>query len=167
MVKISNPVKKKQSLELATFAAGCFWSVEETFRTLKGVKETLVGYCGGTIKNPTYEDVCNGETGHAEAIQIKFNPKEISYEQLLEIFWATHNPTTLNRQGPDFGTEYRSVIFYHSKEQKELAEKSKEKMNKEKFNGKIVTEIVPAKEFYPAEDYHQKYLMKRGIKVCH
>ncbi|MBI2079497.1 peptide-methionine (S)-S-oxide reductase MsrA [Candidatus Micrarchaeota archaeon] len=154
-------------LEFATFGAGCFWGVEETFRTLKGIKETMAGYSGGKTKNPTYDDVCSDETGHAEVVQIKFDPKEISYEKLLDVFWSNHNPTTMNQQGPDFGTQYRSVIFYHSKKQKEVAEKSKDKLNKEKFNGRIVTSIEQAQEFYPAEEYHQKYLMKKGVKVCH
>ena len=155
--------------ETATFAAGCFWHVEERFRTLSGVKSTLAGYTGGEMENPTYEDVCSDGTGHAEAVQVEFNPGEISYEKLLEVFWSNHNPTTLNRQGPDTGTQYRSAIFYHTPAQKKLAEKSKEKLAKSgKFGGReIVTQIVPAVQFYKAEDYHQKYLMKRGLDNCH
>ncbi len=159
---------EKGKTELATFAAGCFWQVEEVFRELKGVKSTLVGYTGGKLKKPAYMVVCTGLTGHAETLQIEFDPKEISYEKLLKVFWENHDPTTLNRQGPDVGTQYRSAIFYHSEEQKKLAEKAKEELEKSgKFKNKIVTQIVPAQDFWKAEDYHQKYLMKRGLKVCH
>ncbi len=155
--------------ETATFGAGCFWGVEETFRKMSGVTATAVGYTGGKTKNPTYEDVCTDTTGHAEAVQITYDPRKISYEELLKTFWGNHNPTTPNRQGPDVGSQYRSVIFYHFPEQKKLAEKSKEDLEKAgRFGGrKIVTEIVPSQEFYMAEDYHQKYLMKRGIDSCH
>jgi peptide methionine sulfoxide reductase msrA/msrB len=147
---------------IATFGAGCFWGVEEAFRTLPGVKETMVGYTGGTLSNPTYENVCSHTTGHAEAVQITYDPKEISYEKLLEVFWANHNPTTKNRQGPDIGSQYRSAIFYHAPEQKALAEKSKAALKKSgKWQTPIVTEISPAGEFYRAEEYHQKYLMKK------
>lgn len=156
----------KTKTQTATFGAGCFWGVEETFRTLKGVKETAVGYMGGTTKNPTYEDVCTDKTGHAEVVQILFDPQEISYEKLLAIFWQNHDSTTMNRQGPDVGEQYRSVIFYHSKEQENIALKSKEVQQK-KMVKKIVTIVVPAETFYPAEEYHQKYLMKRGLNVCH
>jgi peptide-methionine (S)-S-oxide reductase len=154
--------------ELATFAAGCFWGVEETFRTLKGVKETTVGYTGGNAKDPNYEMVCSDATGHAEAVQIEFDPRQVAYEQLLNIFWENHDPTSFNRQGPDLGSQYRSAIFYHNDAQRELAEKSKEAMEKSgKFKRKIVTQIVPAEEFYKAEEYHQQYLKKRGLAACH
>lgn len=154
--------------QLATFGAGCFWGVEERFRTTPGVISTSVGYEGGTMENPTYEDVCTNATGHAEVVQIEFDPEQISYEALLEIFWANHNPTTLNRQGPDIGTQYRSVIFYHSPEQKTAAEKSKAALEASgKWKQSIVTQIVPAQTFYKAEDYHQQYLAKRGLNTCH
>lgn len=152
-------------MQKATFGAGCFWGVEATFQKIKGVKETTVGYMGGHINNPTYEEVCTDKTGHAEVIQILFNPKEISYERLLEIFWEIHDPTQLNRQGPDIGTQYRSVIFYHNEEQKKLAENYKNILQN-RYNKKIVTEIKPAKEFFPAEEYHQKYLEKQGSSSC-
>lgn len=156
-------------MEIATFAAGCFWGVEETFRCTKGVKETEVGYTGGTKKDPTYEDVCTGGTGHAESVRVTFDPAEISYDELLQIFWSNHNPTTRNQQGPDFGSQYRSVIFYHSEDQKKLAEASKQKLQaSEKYSNKeIVTEIVEAGPWYPAEEYHQKYVMKKGGGSCH
>ena len=153
--------------EKATFGAGCFWGVEETFRSLKGVVSTAVGYAGGTKENPTYEDVCTDRTGHAEVVQVEFNPAEISYEQLLEVFWSNHNPMTLNRQGPDIGTQYRSVIFYHSPEQKAAAEASKERLqNSGKFPRPIVTQIEAAPPFWRAEEYHQQYLKKRGQTHC-
>ncbi len=155
-------------MEIAAFAAGCFWGVEETFRTLAGVKETTVGYMGGKTENPTYETVCSGTTGHAEALQIKFDPKEISYEKLLNIFWKSHNPTTYHQQGPDVGSQYRSVIFYYSPEQKKIAEESKAELEKAgRFMNPIVTEIVTAPTFWSAEEYHQKYLAKRGAASCH
>jgi len=159
----------KGNLETATFGAGCFWGIEEMYRVTSGVKETAVGYMGGKMPSPKYEDVCSDETGHAEVVQVKFNPKEISYENLLDLFWKNHNPTILNRQGPDIGTQYRSVVFYQSPEQKKIAEKSKEAQEKNgKWAGRnIVTQIVPAETFWPAEDYHQKYLMKRGLDSCH
>ena len=155
--------------EKATFAAGCFWGVESMYLDLPGVISTAVGYTGGNTKNPTYEQVCSNETNHAEAVQIEFDPSKIKYEQLLTIFWDNHNPTTLNRQGFDVGTQYRSVIFYHNEEQKKLAIESKEKLEKSgKYRSKIVTQIVPAAEFYKAEEYHQKYYQKKGIKpTCH
>jgi peptide-methionine (S)-S-oxide reductase len=153
--------------EKATFGAGCFWGVEETFRTLKGVTSTAVGYAGGTKENPTYEDVCTDETGHAEVVQVEFDPGQVSYEQLLDVFWSNHNPTTLNRQGPDSGTQYRSVIFYHSPEQKAVAGASKEKLKKSgRFSRPIVTQIEPASKFWRAEEYHQRYLEKRGQSHC-
>jgi peptide-methionine (S)-S-oxide reductase len=151
--------------EKATFGAGCFWGVEETFRKLKGVTSTAVGYAGGTKENPTYEDVCSDETGHAEAVQVEFDPSQVSYDDLLDVFWSNHNPTTLNRQGPDIGTQYRSVIFYHSPEQKAAAEKSKIDMSS-RLNRAIVTQIDPALKFWRAEEYHQRYLEKRGQSHC-
>jgi len=152
----------------ATFAAGCFWGVEETFRTLPGVTSTRVGYTGGTKENPTYEDVCSNTTGHAEAVEITYDPNKITYKKLLDIFWNNHNPTSLNRQGPDIGTQYRSAIFHHSEKQKSTAEKSKTELEKSgKFKKPIVTQIIPAVEFHEAEEYHQKYLMKKGLKNCH
>jgi peptide-methionine (S)-S-oxide reductase len=153
--------------EKATFGAGCFWGVEETFRNLKGVVSTAVGYAGGIKENPTYEDVCTDKTGHAEVVEVDFNPNEISYDQLLEVFWFNHNPTTLNRQGPDMGTQYRSAIFYHSPEQKAAAEASKERLQKSgKFPRPIVTQVEPAGNFWRAEEYHQQYLKKRGQTHC-
>lgn len=151
--------------QLATFGAGCFWHVEEEFRTMKGVKETAVGFMGGDLKDPSYKRVCVGDTGHAEVCQIKFDPNVISYEELLKKFWEIHDPTTMNRQGPDIGSQYRSAIFYHSDEQKEAAEKSKAEEQK-KLDKEIVTEITEADEFYKAEEYHQKYLMKNNLKTC-
>jgi len=150
----------------ATFGAGCFWHVEEVFRKTKGVKSTQVGYCGGIKKNPTYEDVCTDTTGHAESVDIDYDPQEISYEELLKIFWNNHNPTTLNRQGPDVGTQYRSVIFFHTPEQENVALEMKKNLNpvaKEKFNAEIITEIKPAQEFHRAEEYHQQYLEKSNL----
>jgi peptide-methionine (S)-S-oxide reductase len=153
--------------EKATFGAGCFWGVEETFRKLKGVVSTAVGYAGGTKDNPSYEDVCTDETGHAEVVEVEFDPSQISFNQLLDVFWSNHNPTTLNRQGPDVGTQYRSVIFYHSPEQKAAAESSKDELEKNRrFNGPIVTQIEPAPRLWRAEEYHQRYLEKRGQPHC-
>jgi peptide-methionine (S)-S-oxide reductase len=151
--------------EKATFGAGCFWGVEETFRKLKGVISTTVGYAGGNKDNPSYEDVCTDATGHAEVVQVEFDPSQISYLQLLDVFWSNHNPTTLNRQGPDVGAQYRSVIFYHSSEQKAAAEKSKTE-KAAKFTRPIVTRIEPAPKFWRAEEYHQRYLEKRGQSHC-
>ena len=154
--------------ELATFGAGCFWGVEVTFRNTPGVKNALVGYLGGTFANPTYKDVCTGRTGHAEVVQVEYDPAEVTYDKLLDVFWANHNPTTLNRQGPDVGTQYRSAIFYHTPEQKKLAEESKARLGASgRFRNPIVTEITAASTFYPAEDYHQRYLEKRGLASCH
>lgn len=147
----------------ATFAAGCFWHVEEIFRKTSGVKSTQVGYSDGVTKNPTYEDVCTDTTGHAEAVEVDYDPQEVSYEELLKIFWNNHNPTTLNRQGPDVGKQYRSAVFFHTPEQKKAAMEMKEKLNpiaREKFQGDIVTEIKPASDFYRAEEYHQQYFTK-------
>jgi len=155
------------STEKAAFAAGCFWGVEETFRQAKGVTSTAVGYEGGSYADPTYQDVCTDRTGHAESVEIEYDPAQISYEQLLDIFWNNHNPTTLNRQGPDLGSQYRSAIFYHTPEQLEIAQASKERLSQSgKFRRPIVTQIVPATTFYRAEEYHQRYLQKRGMSHC-
>lgn len=149
-------------MEKATFAAGCFWGVEEAYRTLEGVVETTVGYMGGKTQSPTYEQVCSDTTGHAEVVQVQYDPARISYPQLLERFWRKHNPTTLNRQGVDIGTQYRSAIFYHSDEQRRLAEESRAAEEaSDRFADSIVTEIVPAMAFWPAEDYHQQYIQKQ------
>src|ERR1051326_8495302 len=157
----------RMSTDKATFGAGCFWGVEETFRKLKGVTATEVGYAGGTKENPSYEDVCSDETGHAEVLQLEFDPSQISYDQLLDVFWSNHNPTTMNRQGPDVGTQYRSVIFYHSPEQQAAAAASKERVQKSgRFNRPVVTQIEPAPPFWRAEEYHQRYLQKRGQSHC-
>ena len=154
--------------ELATFGAGCFWGVEVTFRNVRGVKDALVGYLGGTLPNPTYKDVCTGRTGHAEVVQVEYDPAEVSYDKLLDVFWENHDPTTLNRQGPDVGTQYRSAIFYHTAEQKRVAEESKARLEASgKVRRPIVTEITEATPFYLAEDYHQRYLEKRGLASCH
>lgn len=156
------------SSQTAVFAAGCFWGVEELFRKLDGVSETSVGYTGGMTEAPTYEDVCSSATGHAEAVKITFDPAKISYDRLLETFFDNHNPTTPNQQGPDFGSQYRSVVFYENDEQRAAAELYKEKVEKSgRWKKPVVTQIVPAQTFYPAEDYHQKYLMKRGLGSCH
>ena len=153
--------------EKATFGAGCFWGVETTFRNIEGVTDAAVGYAGGKTENPTYEDVCTDETGHAEVVQVEFDPAVVSYEKLLDVFWSSHNPTTLNRQGPDVGSQYRSVIFYHSPEQRAVAEASKAALEKSgKFRSAIVTQIEPAPKFYRAEEYHQRYLEKRGRSHC-
>jgi peptide-methionine (S)-S-oxide reductase len=152
----------------ATFAAGCFWGVEATFRQIPGVTATRVGYTGGDLKSPTYKDVCTDRTGHAEAVEVEYNPAEVSYGDLLNVFWENHDPTQLNRQGPDFGTQYRSAIFYHSPEQEQAARASKQAREESRqFSGPIVTQIVPAVTFYEAEDYHQQYLEKRGLATCH
>ncbi len=151
----------------ATFAAGCFWGVEEAFRTLPGVLTTAVGYSGGSFENPTYEDVCSHTTGHAEVVRIDYDPSQISYEQLLEVFWNIHNPTQLNRQGLDVGSQYRSAIFFHTNEQKQIALQSKKNLQSSgKFAEKIVTEITPVGKFYRAEEYHQKYLYKNKLGAC-
>lgn len=155
------------STEKATFGAGCFWGVEATFRAVPGVTNATSGYAGGKTENPSYEDVCSHATGHAEVVQVEFDPAVVSYDRLLEVFWANHNPTTLNRQGPDVGDQYRSVIFYHSPEQQRAAEESKARLDAEgRFKRPIVTFIQPAPTFYPAEDYHQRYLEKRGLSHC-
>jgi len=153
-------------MEQATFGAGCFWGVEATFQRIPGVIRTGVGYMGGTLENPTYAAVCTGKTGHAEVLHISFDPAQISYAELLDIFWKNHNPTTLNRQGPDVGTQYRSVIFFHNPEQEHVALRSK-KHRQNYHRRPIVTEITPASTFYRAEEYHQQYLQKRGLMHCH
>ena len=151
-------IKVKEGMEVATFAGGCFWCTEAVFLEIKGVEKVVSGYIGGTTKNPTYKDICTGETGHAEAIQITFNPNEVAYEDLLEVFFATHDPTTLNRQGADVGTQYRSEIFYHSEAQKTKAENYIQLLEKEKlYDKKIVTKVSSATVFYNAEEYHQNY----------
>lgn len=153
--------------EHATFAAGCFWGVEAAFRKTPGVMATAVGYMGGTTAEPTYEQVCTGRTGHAEVVHVEFDPQTVSYTQLLDLFWSNHDPTTLNRQGPDVGSQYRSAIFYHTPEQETLATASKAALQESgRFSRDIVTEIVPAEPFYLAEDYHQQYLEKRGQSSC-
>lgn len=150
-------------IQKATFGAGCFWGVEAAFRRVKGVLSTTVGYSGGSFKGPTYEDVCTGTTGHAEVVEVDYDPAKVSYDELLKVFWEIHNPTTMNRQGPDIGTQYRSVIFFHNSEQKAAAEASKEKLQRNgHYKNPIVTEITPASEFYKAEEYHQQYFEKCG-----
>lgn len=154
-------------MEQATFAAGCFWGVEATFRQIKGVISTQVGYAGGHQDNPTYQDVCSDSTGHAEAVEVTFDPTKVSYADLLKVFWENHDPTTLNRQGPDYGSQYRSVIFYHSEEQRTEAEASKDSLDKSgAYRRPVVTEIVKAGPFWRAEEYHQQYLEKRGLSSC-
>lgn len=153
--------------ETAIFAAGCFWGVEERFRNIPGVINTTAGYTGGTTEDPSYKEVCTDRTGHAEAVRVEFDPSKVTYEQLLEAFFNMHNPTTLNRQGPDVGTQYRSVIFTHSEEQEEAARRARESFQKSgRFSRPIVTEIVPESTFYPAEEYHQRYLEKQGLSSC-
>lgn len=154
--------------EKATFAAGCFWGIEAAFRELSGVVDAVSGYEGGQTANPTYRDVCTDRTGHAEAVQIEYNPAEIGYDRLLEVFWDIHDPTQVNRQGPDVGTQYRSVIFFHTPEQEQAARASKARMDASgRFRRPIATQIEPAQPFYRAEEYHQQYLAKRGLKHCH
>lgn len=155
-------------MQKATFGAGCFWGVEGEFRQLaSGIVATAVGYEGGTMKNPTYRDVCTDRTGHAEVVEVEYDPEKITYEDLLKVFWENHDPTTLNRQGPDVGKQYRSVIFYHTPEQQAAALASKERLEKSgRYRRPLVTEVVPATTFYPAEDYHQQYLEKRGLSSC-
>lgn len=148
----------------ATFGAGCFWHVEELFSKVKGVTSTAVGYTGGHLENPTYEDVCTDKTGHAEAVQVEYDPNQVSYDDLLKIFWENHDPTTPNRQGPDIGTQYRSAIFFHDSEQEKTAIQSKEKLqNSNQFSRDIVTQIIPAKTFHRAEEYHQRYFEKNNL----
>lgn len=155
-------------MALATFGAGCFWGVEAAFRQVKGVKSTRVGYMGGTLENPTYRDVCGHQTGHAEVVEVSYDPEQVNYDDLLRVFWENHNPTQLNRQGPDVGTQYRSAIFFHDAEQEAAARASKEELARSgRFTRPIVTEVTPAPTFYEAEDYHQHYLEKRGLASCH
>jgi len=155
-------------MEKATFGAGCFWGVEEAFRKVKGVTSTAVGYSGGTFKNPSYQDVCTGQTGHAEVVQVEYDPAQVSYEELLAVFWANHDPTTMNRQGPDVGSQYRSAVFYHTPQQEAAARASKDKLNSSGvYKRPIVTEITSASEFWMAEEYHQQYVAKRGGGSCH
>ncbi|MEO6808728.1 MAG: peptide-methionine (S)-S-oxide reductase MsrA [Isosphaeraceae bacterium] len=152
----------------ATFGAGCFWGIEEAFRKVEGVVKATSGYMGGHLDAPTYEDVCTDATGHAEVVQVEFDPARVTYDQLLDLFWQIHNPTTLNRQGPDVGTQYRSVIFTHDEPQQAAALASKARVQAEgRFPGPIVTEITPAPPFHPAEEYHQRYLARRGLSSCH
>ena len=159
--------EKEMRLEKATFGAGCFWGVEAAFRQIPGVVATRVGYIGGDVENPTYELVCSHATGHAEAVEVTYDPERVSYEDLLDVFWMKHNPTTKNRQGLDIGSQYRSAIFFHSPEQEAAALRTKEERQaKLHWPKKIVTEVVPAPEFYEAEDYHQQYLEKRGRSSC-
>lgn len=154
-------------MKKATFGAGCFWGVELIFQKIEGVEKAVSGYSGGHKKDPSYDDVCSGDTGHAEVVEVTYNPSVISFNDLLKVFWENHNPTTLNSQGPDYGTQYRSVIFYHNVDQKNLAEISKSDLNQSgTFTNSIVTLIEPADIFYPAEEFHQKYLEKRGLRAC-
>lgn len=155
-------------METAMFGAGCFWGIEAAFRRVPGVVDAIVGYSGGTLENPTYKDVCTGRTGHAEVVQVTFDPAKLSYDALLNVFWQIHDPTQLNRQGPDFGKQYRSAIFFYSPEQETAARKSKENAQaSDRFSRPIVTEITPAAVFYRAEEYHQRYLEKQGAASCH
>ena len=157
----------KSTVERAIFGAGCFWGVEAAFRQVQGVVSTSVGYSGGTYADPTYRDVCSGRTGHAEVVEVVYDPSRISYEQLLEVFWENHDPTTVNRQGPDVGAQYRSAIFFHTSEQEAAAQASKAGLERShRYRRPIVTEITPASVFYPAEEYHQQYLEKRGLSTC-
>jgi peptide-methionine (S)-S-oxide reductase len=158
---------ERVNMEKATFAAGCFWGVEAAFREVPGIVSTAVGYMGGTLKNPTYEDVCTDRTGHAEVVQVEYDPSKVSFDGLLKVFWETHDPTTLNRQGPDVGTQYRSVIFFHTPEQEAEAKASKEQLEQRRaYKRPIVTAIAPASEFWRAEEYHQQYFEKRGVAHC-
>ena len=154
--------------EIATFGAGCFWGVEAAFRRVPGVLDAVSGYSGGHTENPSYKDVCTDRTGHAEVVQVIFDPSKVSYEQLLDVFWKIHNPTQVNRQGPDFGTQYRTAIFYHSPEQEAAARKSRQALDASaRFRQPVATEITPAGPFWRAEEYHQRYLEKRGAESCH
>lgn len=165
--KVSYGMWKEKTTEEATFAAGCFWGVEDRFRNTKGVLDATVGYSGGHTKNPTYGDVCSGNTRHAESVHVIFDTSIVSFKELLDVFWNIHNPTTVNRQGGDIGEQYRSVIFYHSHTQKKIAENSKQKLSdSKKYKDPIVTEIIPVQEFYKAEEYHQRYVEKNGVGAC-
>jgi peptide-methionine (S)-S-oxide reductase len=160
--------QEKATLEKATFGAGCFWGIEAAYRQVKGVVSTAVGFSGGTYDNPSYHDVCTGRTGHAEVVEVTYDPARVSYEDLLRVFWENHNPTTLNRQGWDIGTQYRSAIYFHNATQEAAARASKEQLESNgKYRKPIVTEVTPASTFYIAEDYHQQYLEKRGQSSCH
>ena len=154
-------------MEKATFGAGCFWGVEATFQEIDGVVSTAVGYSGGKLEDPSYQDVCSGRTGHAEVVQVEYDPAKVSYDRLLDVFWDNHDPTTVNRQGPDVGEQYRSAIFFHTPEQEAAAKASKARLERSgRYARPIVTEITPASEFWRAEDYHQRYLEKRGLAHC-
>jgi peptide-methionine (S)-S-oxide reductase len=154
-------------MQEAIFGAGCFWGIQDAFDQVNGAISTSVGYCGGHFENPTYEDVCSGQTGHAEVVKVQFDETIVTFKDLLNLFWNIHDPTTLNRQGPDIGSQYRSAIFYNSEDQKDAAIQSKDQLEaNNRFSKPIVTEIVPAKTFYPAEEYHQKYFQKKGISHC-
>src|SRR5690348_9285873 len=156
------------SLEKATFGAGCFWGVEEAFRAVNGVVDAAVGYMGGTLEHPTYQDVCTDQTGHVEVVQVTYDPAKVAYSQLLDVFWASHDPTQVNRQGPDHGTQYRTVIFFHTPEQQATVQASKQKLDRSgKLRRPIATSIEPAQTFWRAEEYHQRYLEKRGVRHCH
>lgn len=155
----------QQGYETATFGAGCFWGVEAAYRQIQGVKSTRVGYAGGDTENPTYKDVCSGTTNHAEVVEVTFDPAKISYEELLDVFWANHDPTQVNRQGPDVGTQYRTVVFFHSPEQEKSALASRDSL-KDSLDRPIATQVVPAETLWEAEDYHQQYLEKRGLSTC-
>src|SRR5215831_6340439 len=166
--KTNGFMKEAIGMQKATFAAGCFWGVEATFRQLPGVLSTRVGYTGGHTQNPTYKEVCTDRTGHAEAVEVEFDPAKLRYSDLLKVFWENHDPTQVNRQGPDWGTQYRTAIFFHSPEQQAEAKASKDALEKShRYSKPIATQIVPATTFYPAEDYHQQYLEKRGLASCH
>jgi peptide-methionine (S)-S-oxide reductase len=155
-------------MEKATFGAGCFWGVEEAFRRLPGVVTAAAGYAGGSRESPTYQDVCTGRTGHAEVVEVEYDPSVTTYEQLLELFWSAHDPTQVNRQGPDVGTQYRSAIFYHTPEQEAAARAAVQRLEESgRFRRAIATEIAPASTFWRAEEYHQQYLAKRGRSSCH
>ncbi len=156
---------EQQGYETATFGAGCFWGVEAAYRQIQGVKSTRVGYAGGDTENPTYKDVCSGTTNHAEVVEVTFDPARVSYEELLDVFWANHDPTQVNRQGPDVGTQYRTVVFFHSSEQEKSALASRDSL-KESLDRPIATQVVPAETLWEAEDYHQQYLEKRGLSTC-
>ena len=165
---VTVPKGTHQRMETATFGAGCFWGVEATFRQTPGVIDTAVGYSGGHSANPTYEEVCSDRTGHAEVVQVHFDPAKVSYEDLLRVFWENHDPTTLNRQGPDVGSQYRSAVFFHNDAHRQAAETVKAELDKSgAFRRPIVTTVEPARPFYRAEEYHQRYLEKRGLASCH
>jgi len=165
---VKNAQVPQGKVESATFGAGCFWGVEEEFRKTKGVIATAVGFSGGHVKNPSYPQVCRDTTGHAEVVQVEFDPSVVTYDQLLKLFWDIHDPTQVNRQGPDYGSQYRSIVFYRSEAQQKAAMASRDKLQASgELDGKVVTEIVPFQAFYKAEDYHQQYVEKGGIAYCH